>query len=59
MTGIYTENNLKSLTKPRIIDLFLKISTISYLTNGIRNSNANIKRLESDLEVCKKRIMPL
>ena len=29
-------------------------STISMLTDGIRNLNANFKRLESDVKVCKK-----
>ena len=29
-------------------------STISKLANGIRNLNANFKRLESDAEACKK-----
>ena len=59
MTSVYTEDTLKSLTKPHIIDLILKMqirsnSTISMLTDGIRNLNINFKRLESDVEVCKK-----
>ena len=57
MTGVYTEYNLKDLIKPQIVDLFLKIqecaiSTISKLTSGIRNLNANFKRLELDVEFC-------
>ena len=56
---VYTEDTLKSLTKPQIIDLLLKIqehtnSAISKLTDEIRNLNANFKRLESDVEVVKK-----
>ena len=59
ITGVYTEQIFKSLTKPHIIDLFLKMqkhtnSTISKLTDGKRNLNANFKRLESDVQVCKK-----
>ena len=58
MTGVYIEETFESLTKPRIIDLFLKMqkqtnSTISKLTDDIRNLNANFKGLESD-QVCKK-----
>ena len=57
MTGVYTEYTLKALIKPHIVDLFLKIqertiSTISKLTSGIRNLNANFKRLELDVEFC-------
>ena len=57
MTGVYTEYILKALIKPHIVDLFLKIqertmSTISKLTSGIRNLNANFKRLELDVEFC-------
>ena len=57
MNGVYTEYTLKALIKPDIIDLFLKIqertiSTISKLTSGIRNLNANFKRLELDVEFC-------
>ena len=57
MTGVYTEYNLKALVKPQIVDLFLKIqeytiSTISNLASGIRNLNANFKRLELDVEFC-------
>ena len=57
MTGVYTEHILKALMKPQIVDLFLKIqectiSTISELTSGIRNLNANFKRLELDVELC-------
>ena len=59
MTGVYIEETLKSLIKPHIIDLFLKIkehtnTKISKLTDKIRNLYANFKRLESDVEVCKK-----
>ena len=59
MTGVYIEETLKSLAKPRIIDLFLKMqkhtnSAISKLTEDIRNFNANFKGLESDVQVCKK-----
>ena len=57
MTGVYTEYTLKALIKPHIVDLLLKIqertiSTISKLTSGIRNLNANFKRLELDVEFC-------
>ena len=57
MTGAYTEYILKTFIKPHIDDLFLKIqertiSTISKLTSGIRNLNANFKRLELDAEFC-------
>ena len=57
MTGVYTEDTLKALTKPHIADLFLNIqertiSTICKLTSGIRNLNANFKRLELDAEFC-------
>ena len=63
MTGVYTEDTLKFLAKPQIIDLFLKMqehtnSTISKLTDEIGNLNANFKRLESDVEVGKKVNMP-
>ena len=59
MTGVYIEETFESLTKPRIIDLFLKMqkqtnSTISKLTDDIRNLNANFKGLESDVQACKK-----
>ena len=59
MTGVYIEETFESLTKPRIIDLFLKMqrhtnSTISKLTDDIRNLNANFKGLESDVQVRKK-----
>ena len=57
MTGVYTQYILKALIKPHIVDLFLKtqertISTISKLTSGIINLNANFKRLELDVEFC-------
>ena len=59
MTGVYIEETFESLTKPRIIDLFLKMqkqtnSTISKLTDDIRNLNANFKGLESDVQVRKE-----
>ena len=59
MTGVYTEETFKSLTKPHIINLFLKMqkhtnSTISKLTDEIRNLNVNFTRLESDVQFCKK-----
>ena len=59
MAGVYTEETFKPLTFPNIIDLFLKMkkhtdSKISKLTDKIRNLNANFKRLESDVQVCKK-----
>ena len=60
MTGVYIEETFESLTKTRILDLFLKMkkqtnSTISKLTDdNIRNLNANFKGLESDVQVCKK-----
>ena len=51
MTGIYTEDTLKSLTKLQITDLFLKMHehtniTTFKLTHEIGNLNANFKRLE-------------
>ena len=60
MTGVYIEETFKSLAKPRIIDLFLKMqkhtnSTISKLTNDIRNLNANFKGVGSDVQVCKEK----
>ena len=59
MLGVYTEETFNSLTKHHIIDLFLKIqkhtnSTICKLTDEIRNLNVNFKRLESDIQACKK-----
>ena len=59
MLGVYTEETFNSLTKRHIIDLFLKIqkhtnSTICKLTDEIRNLNVNFKRLESDIQACKK-----
>ena len=59
MLGVYTEETFNSLTKRHIIDLFLKIqkhtnTTISKLRDEIRNLNANIKRLESDIQACEK-----
>ena len=59
MTGVYTKDTLKSLTKPQIIDLFLKMqehtnSAIYKLTDEIRNLNVNFKILESDAEAGKK-----
>ena len=50
MTGVYIEETFESLTKPRIIDLFLKVlkqtnSTVSKLTDDIRNLNANFRGL--------------
>ena len=57
--GVYTEETFNSLTKRHIIDLFLKIqkhtnSTICKLTDEIKNLNVNFKRLESDIQACKK-----
>ena len=57
MIGVYTEETFESLTKPHIIDLFLKMqkhtnSVISKLTDGVRNLSGN--ELESDVQVCKK-----
>ena len=59
MAGVYTEETFKPLIQPHIIDLFLKMkkhsdSTTTKLTDKIRNLNANFKRLESDIQVCKK-----
>ena len=59
MASVYTEETFKLLTQPHIIDLFVKMKkdtdgTISKLTDEIRNLNANFKRLESDVQVCKK-----
>ena len=58
MTGVYTEYTLKALIKPHIVDLLLKIqertvSTIFKLIRGIRNLNANFKRLELDVKFCQ------
>ena len=58
-TGVYTEETFKPFIKPHIIDLFLKMqkhtnSTISKLTDKIRNLNAKFKRLGSDVQVCIK-----
>ena len=57
--GVYTEETFNSLTKHHIIDFFLKIqkhtnSAICKLTDEIRNLNVNFKRLESDIQACKK-----
>ena len=57
MIGVYTEYTLEALIKPHIVELFLKIqkrtiSRTSKLTSGIRNLNANFKRLELDGEFC-------
>ena len=59
MAGVYTEETFKPLTQPHIIDLFLKMkkhtdSTISKLNDKIINLNANFKRLEFDVQVCRK-----
>ena len=59
MTGVYTEDTLKFLNKPQLIDLFLKMQehtnrAISKLTVEIRHLNAKFKRLESDVDVVKK-----
>ena len=59
MTGVYTEETFKPLTQPHTIDLFLKMkkhtdSTTSKLTDKMRNLNANFKRLESNVQVCKR-----
>ena len=59
MAGVYTEETFKPLIQPHIVDLFLEMkkhsdSTTSKLTDEIRNLNANFKRLESDIQVCKK-----
>ena len=60
-TGVYTEETLKSLTKPHIIDLFFKMqkhtnSTIPKLTDEIGNlMKCYFKRPESDVQVFKRR----
>ena len=59
MAGVYKEETFKPFTQPLFIDLFLKMkkhtdSAISKLTDKIRNLNANFKRLESDVQVCKR-----
>ena len=56
---MFTHQTFNYLTKRHIIDLFLKIqkhtnSTICKLTDEIRNLNVNFKRLESDIQACKK-----
>ena len=58
MTDAYTEDILKSLTKPQIINLFLEKqeptnSAFSKFNDIIRNLNANFKKLESNVEVGK------
>ena len=58
MTDAYTEDILKSLTKPQIINLFLEKqettnSTFSKFNDIIRDLNADFKRLESNVEVGK------
>lgn len=52
ITNAYTEDILKSLTKPQIIDLFIKRqehtnSTVSEFNDEIKNLNANFKSLDS------------
>ena len=56
---MFTHQTFNYLTKRHIIGLFLKIqkhtnSAICKLTDRIRNLNANFKRLESDIQACKK-----
>ena len=60
ITNAYTEDILKSLTKPQIIDLFIKRqeltnSTVSKFNDEIKNLNASFKSLESDVKIGKKR----
>ena len=56
---MFTHQTFNYLTKRHVIDLFLKIqkhtnSTICKLTDEIKNLNYNFKRLESDIQACKK-----
>ena len=57
VTDVYTEDTLKSLNKPQVIDLFLKMqehTNRTKLTVEIRNLNAKFKRLEPDVDIVKK-----
>ena len=56
---MFTKKTLKSLTKPHIFDLVLKMqhhnySAISKLIDEIKNLNIIFKRLESDVEAGEK-----
>lgn len=53
MTGLYTDDTLKSLIKPQIVDLLLKLqehttNTITLLPNKIKELNSNFKGHEAD-----------
>ena len=58
MTGVYTEDTSKSLNKPQLIDLFLKMqdqanSTLDSLMEEMKDLNNSFKRLESDVQILK------
>ena len=60
---MFTQKTLKSLTKPHIFDLALKMqhhnySAISKLIDEIKNLNTIFKRLESDFEAGEKWTIP-
>ena len=58
MSGVYTEETLRALSKNQIIDLFLKTQkqankTIASLTAEIKSLNENFQKLESNVSVVK------
>ena len=58
MTGVYTEDNLKDLSKTQLIDLFLKMqdqtnSNIDSLMAEMKDLNISFKMLESNVQIVK------
>ena len=58
MTGIYTEDTLKDLSKTQLIDLFLKMqdqtnSNIDSLMAEMKDLNITFKMLESNVQIVK------
>ena len=58
MTGVYTEDTLKALSKTQLIDLFLKMqnqtnSTIVSSMAEMKYLSSSFKRLESDVQIVK------
>ena len=58
MTGVYTEDTIKSLNKTQLIDLFLKMqdqanSTIDFLMVEMIDLKSSFNRLESDVQTVK------
>lgn len=56
VTGLYTDDTLKSLIKPQIVDLFLKLqehttNTITLLPNKIKELNHNFNGHEADGQI--------